>query len=65
MGIKTNQVIAVTFAIGSALGAVAGIMVGLSENITPTMGYYKGLQRLQLPFSAALATSQGQCLVAS
>lgn len=43
MGIKTNQVIAATFAIGSALGAVAGIMVGLSEVVTPTMGYYKGV----------------------
>ncbi len=43
MGIKTNQVIAVTFAIGSALGAVAGIMVGLRETIEPMMGYYKGV----------------------
>ncbi len=43
MGIKTNQVIAVTFAIGSALGAVAGVMVGLREAIEPTMGYYKGV----------------------
>ena len=43
MGIRTNQVIAITFAIGSALGAVAGIMVGLSESVTPTMGYYKGV----------------------
>ena len=43
MGIKTNQVIAATFTIGSALGAVAGIMVGLSEVVTPTMGYYKGV----------------------
>ncbi len=43
MGIKTNRVIAVTFAIGSALGAVAGIMVGLREAIEPTMGYYKGV----------------------
>ena len=43
MGIKTNQVIAITFAIGSALGAVAGIMVGLSESVAPRMGYYKGV----------------------
>lgn len=43
MGIKTNQVIVVTFAIGSALGAIAGIMVGLREVIEPTMGYYKGV----------------------
>ncbi len=43
MGIKTNRVIAITFAIGSALGAVAGVMVGLREVIEPTMGYYKGV----------------------
>lgn len=43
MGIKTNQVIAVTFAIGSALGTVAGVMVGLREVIEPMMGYYKGV----------------------
>lgn len=43
MGIKTNSVILATFAIGSALGAVAGVMVGLSEVVTPTMGYYKGV----------------------
>lgn len=43
MGIKTNQVILITFAIGSALGAIAGIMVGLREVIEPTMGYYKGV----------------------
>ncbi len=43
MGINTNMVISVTFAIGSALGAVAGVMVGLREVIEPTMGYYKGV----------------------
>lgn len=43
MGIKTNQVIAITFAIGSALGAIAGVMVGVREYIEPTMGYYKGV----------------------
>ncbi|MDP6597442.1 MAG: branched-chain amino acid ABC transporter permease [Candidatus Poribacteria bacterium] len=43
MGIDTNRVIGATFAIGSALGAVAGIMVGMRETIEPTMGYYKGV----------------------
>lgn len=43
MGINTNMVISVTFAIGSALGAVAGVMVGLREVIEPTMGFYKGV----------------------
>ena len=43
MGIRTNQVIAITFIIGSSLGAVAGVMVGLREVVTPTMGYYKGV----------------------
>ncbi len=43
MGINTNRVIVITFAIGSALGAVAGVMVGMKEIIEPTMGYYKGV----------------------
>jgi branched-chain amino acid transport system permease protein len=43
MGINVNHIIAVTFAIGSALGAVAGVMVGLREVTEPTMGYYKGV----------------------
>ncbi len=43
MGIKTNQVIAITFAIGSALGAVAGVMVGVRENVSPLMGFHKGV----------------------
>ena len=43
MGINTNRVIIITFAIGSALGAVAGVMVGVKEIIEPTMGYYKGV----------------------
>lgn len=43
MGVNTNQVIAITFAIGSALGAVAGVMVGVRDNIGPTMGFHKGV----------------------
>tara|TARA_B100000530_G_scaffold285583_1_gene200227 strand:+ start:869 stop:1759 length:891 start_codon:yes stop_codon:yes gene_type:complete len=43
MGINTNIVITITFALGSGLGAIAGIMVGMRETIEPTMGYYKGV----------------------
>lgn len=43
MGINTNRIIAITFAIGSALGAIAGVMVGVREYIEPTMGYNKGV----------------------
>ena len=60
MGINANRVILATFAVGSALGAVAGVMVGLSENVTPTMGYYKGLQRSQQQCWGVSAASQVQ-----
>ncbi len=51
MGIDVNRVIAVTFAVGSALGAVAGILVGLyRDEIKPTMGYQAGV----IAFSAAV-----------
>ena len=43
MGINPNYVISVTFAIGSALGAVAGVLVGLRDVTEPAMGYYKGV----------------------
>lgn len=51
MGIDVNRVISITFAIGSALGAVAGILVGLyRDEIKPTMGYQAGV----FAFSAAV-----------
>ncbi|HIW35015.1 MAG TPA: branched-chain amino acid ABC transporter permease [Candidatus Paenibacillus intestinavium] len=44
LGINTNRMISLAFAIGSALAAVAGIMVGIYYNaVYPTMGYMAGI----------------------
>ena len=45
MGIDINKIVTVTFAIGSALGAAAGVMVGIYfRTVTPTMGLMPGLK---------------------
>ena len=44
MGIPTNQIVALTFAIGSALGAAAGILIGPLYLVYPTMGSLAGLK---------------------
>ncbi len=51
MGIDVNKVITFTFALGSAMGAVAGILNALVyHKLCPTMGYYAGV----VAFSAAV-----------
>lgn len=44
VGIDTNAVTSITFAIGGALAAVAGIMVGYDQNIHPNMGILAGFK---------------------
>ena len=45
MGINVNKTISITFAIGSALAAAAGVMVGVYYNtINPLMGIIPGLK---------------------
>ena len=45
MGINVNRVISFTFAVGSALGAVAGVIVGIYYNaVFPMMGYTAGVK---------------------
>lgn len=45
MGIDANQIISMTFAIGSALAAAAGVLVGVYYNsIDPLMGIMPGLK---------------------
>lgn len=51
MGVDTNRVISITFALGSALGALAGIMVAANYGqADPYMGFILGLKA----FSAAV-----------
>ncbi|MDN3015833.1 branched-chain amino acid ABC transporter permease [Neobacillus sp. NRS-1170] len=44
MGINANKIISITFAIGSAVGALAGILVGPVFLVYPTMGVFAGLK---------------------
>lgn len=44
LGININMTISGTFAIGSALAAIAGILIGYDQNISPTMGITTGIK---------------------
>ncbi|MFC1707425.1 branched-chain amino acid ABC transporter permease [Planctomycetota bacterium] len=52
MGVNVNYVIAMTFMVGSAMAAVAGILyaIKVGGNISPRMGYYPGV----IAFAAAV-----------
>jgi len=44
MGINADHVISLTFAIGSALGAVAGVLIAMDYKVYPTLGTLAGLK---------------------
>lgn len=44
MGVSVNFIISLTFAIGSALAAIAGILTALEFKVYPTMGQMAGLK---------------------
>lgn len=44
MGIRTRNIRRFSFAIGSLLGAIAGILIGLEFNLDPNMGVYLAIK---------------------
>jgi branched-chain amino acid transport system permease protein len=62
MGIDINRVIAITFVIGAALGAVAGVMVGTYYGIAQyQMGFLLGLKAFSAAVLGGTATSRARC----
>ncbi|MEC0237823.1 branched-chain amino acid ABC transporter permease [Paenibacillus kribbensis] len=63
MGINTNHMISVAFAIGSALAACAGIMVGIYYNaVYPTMGYMVGISAFTAAVLGGIGSIPGAVL---
>jgi len=63
MGVKVNRVISFTFAVGSAMGGMAGILVGLYYNaIFPTMGYIAGIKAFAAAVLGGIGSVPGAML---
>ena len=63
MGIHVDRVISFTFAIGSSLGAVAGVLVGVFYNaIWPTMGYTAGIKAFAAAVLGGIGSVPGAML---
>ncbi len=63
MGISVNRVISFTFAIGSAMGGMAGVLVGLYYNaIYPTMGYVAGIKAFAAAVLGGIGSVPGAML---
>lgn len=63
MGINVNRVISFTFAIGSAMGGMAGILVGLYyKAIWPTMGYIAGVKAFAAAVLGGIGSIPGAML---
>jgi branched-chain amino acid transport system permease protein len=60
MGINTHFIVSITFIIGSAIAAVAGILVGIYFNqVYPTMGYVPAYKTLALIVVGGLGSVNG------
>lgn len=62
IGINVDRVIAITFAIGSALAAIAGVLVGIEQNIEPTMGVTLGVKAFTAAVVGGIGNIQGAVL---
>ena len=60
MGVNVNRVFTITFAIGSMMGGVAGLLVGLYYNVFfPTMGTLLGLKAFSASVVGGLSSLPG------
>ena len=65
VGIDTNRTITATFAIGSLMGAVAGILIGLyTTNIQPSMGFDPGVKAFVAMVMGGLSSIPGAVICA-
>ena len=65
VGIDTDRAIAATFAIGSMLGAAAGVLVGLYDGmITPQMGFAPGIKAFVAMVMGGLSSIPGAVICA-
>lgn len=63
MGINVNFVIGATFALGSSLGALAGILVSVYYNtMSPTMGYVAGVKAFAAAVLGGIGSVPGAML---
>lgn len=63
MGINVNRIISITFAIGSSLGAAAGVLVGIYFNaVFPLMGVMAGLKAFTAAVLGGIGSIPGAVL---
>jgi branched-chain amino acid transport system permease protein len=63
MGINTDRIISLTFAIGSALACLAGILVGIYyDAVYPAMGYSAGLKAFAAAILGGIGSIPGAML---
>lgn len=65
VGIDTNRTVIATFAIGSAMGAVAGLLIGLyTADIQPHMGFAPGVKAFVAMVMGGLSSIPGAVICA-
>jgi len=63
MGVNVDRVVSFTFALGSGLGGVAGIYLGLYYNaVYPTMGYFAGIKAFAAAVLGGIGSIPGAIL---
>jgi branched-chain amino acid transport system permease protein len=62
VGINVDRVISSVFGIGSALAAVAGILIAFETNLNPTMGFFIGIKAFAAAVVGGIGSVRGAML---